>query len=117
VASYQFKQPNNTGLPDQLKHNIEGMSGHSMDDVKVHYNSDKPSQFKALAYAQGSNIHMAPGQERHLAHEAWHIVQQKQGRVQPTMAIQAKSVGINDDKGLEREADLMGAQAMQYKVG
>jgi hypothetical protein len=25
-----------------------------------------------------------PGQEQHLPHEAWHVVQQKQGRVKPT---------------------------------
>ena len=29
----------------------------------------------ALAYAQGSDIHLAPGQEQHLPHEAWHVVQ------------------------------------------
>ena len=40
---------------------------------------------QARAYTQGSEIYMAPGQERHLAHEAWHVVQQKQGRVQAQM--------------------------------
>ncbi len=43
------------------------------------------------------------------AHEGWHAVQQAQGRVKPTM--QAKSVAINDDEGLEREADVMGKKA------
>jgi hypothetical protein len=52
----------------------------SMDSVKVHYNSTKPAQLSALAYAQGSNIHLAPGQEQHLSHEAWHLVQQAKGR-------------------------------------
>jgi hypothetical protein len=103
------KKENNTGLPDQLKTGIEGISGYAMDDVQVHYNSDKPSQLQAHAYAQGSDIHVAPGQEQHLPHEAWHIVQQKQGRVQPT--IQAQGVAINDDKGLEQEADVMGGKA------
>ena len=41
------KQPiqrkNNTGLPDKLKSGVENLSGYSMDDVKVHYNSDKPA--------------------------------------------------------------------------
>ena len=53
------KVKNNTGLPDNLKTGIENLSGFSMDDVKVHYNSDKPSQLNALAYAQGNNIHVA----------------------------------------------------------
>ncbi|WP_462264089.1 eCIS core domain-containing protein [Mucilaginibacter sp.] len=81
------KKPKQGGLPENLKHGIEELSGHSMDDVKVHYNSDKPAQLKALAYVQGSAIPIAPGQENHLPHEAWHVVQQKQGRVKP--AVQA----------------------------
>ncbi len=48
-----------------------------------------------------------------MPHEAWHVVQQMQGRVQPTM--QAKGVGINDDVSLETEADVMGAKAMSLK--
>lgn len=104
---------NNTGLPDQLKAGVENLSGLAMDDVNVHYNSSKPAQLSALAYTQGSEIHVAPGQEKHLAHEAWHVAQQKQDRVRPTM--QAKGVAINDDQGLEREADQMGQKAAQFK--
>ncbi|WP_168118995.1 DUF4157 domain-containing protein [Paenibacillus sp. HB172176] len=101
---------NRTGLPDKLKSGIEQLSGHSMDDVKVHYQSDKPSMVGAHAYAQGTDIHIAPGQEKHLPHEAWHVVQQAQGRVKPTMQLQAAP--INDDVSLEREADVMGAKAL-----
>lgn len=100
------------GLPAQLKAGIEAMSGMSMDHVKVHYNSGKPAQLQAHAYAQGSDIHLAPGQEHQLPHEAWHVVQQAQGRVQPTMQMKA-GVPVNDDAGLEHEADVMGARAMQ----
>ena len=112
-ASIQAK-PNNTGLPNQLKSGIESLSSYSMDDVKVHYNSSKPAQLNAHAYAQGTDIHVASGQERHLPHEAWHVVQQKQGRVQPTKQLKGK-VNINDDDGLEREADVMGAKALQMR--
>ena len=108
------KKANNTGLPDNLKSGIENLSGHAMDDVKVHYNSDKPAQLNAHAYAQGSEIHLASGQEKHLPHEAWHVVQQKQGRVKPTMQMKGK-INVNDDKGLEREADLMGLKSIQLK--
>ncbi len=103
------RKPNNTGLPDNLKSGIENLSGLAMDDVQVHYNSAKPSQLQAHAYAQGTDIHLAPGQEKHLSHEAWHVVQQKQGRVQPTLKLNGQS--INDDTGLEREADEMGNKA------
>jgi len=109
------KKPNKTGMPDQLKSGIENLSGHSMDDVKVHYNSSKPTQLNAHAFAQGSNIHLASGQEKHLPHEAWHVVQQKQGRVQPTMQMKGK-IPINDDADLEKEADIMGEKALQLKV-
>ena len=101
-------------LPDNVKQGVESLSGISMDDVKVHYNSAKPAQLNAHAYAQGTDIHIASGQEKHLPHEAWHVVQQKQGRVRPTTMMKAK-VPINDDQGLENEADVMGARALQIK--
>lgn len=99
------------GLPPALKSGIETMSGMAMDHVRVHYNSDRPAQLNAHAYAQGSDIHLAPGQQQHLPHEAWHVVQQAQGRVRPTMKTQG--VTINDDRGLEREADHMGQRALR----
>jgi hypothetical protein len=105
--------PNRTGMPDHLKAGIESFSGMDMSSVRVHRNSDSPAGLDALAYAQGNDIHLAPGQERHLPHEAWHVVQQRQGRVTPTMQLQG--VGINDDHGLEAEADRMGASASQLK--
>ncbi len=107
----QARRENRTGLPDDLKAGIEHRSGLSLDDVRVQYNSPKPAQLHALAYTQGSEIHVAPGQERHLPHEAWHVVQQKQGRVKATA--QLKGVNINDDQGLEHEASVMGVQALQ----
>lgn len=110
------RKPNNTGLPDQLKSGIESLSGISMDGVKVHYNSSKPAQLQAHAYAQGSEIHLTPGQEQHLPHEAWHVVQQAQGRVTPTMQMKG-GMSVNDDVGLESEADVMGAKATQFEGG
>lgn len=109
---YIQKKENKTGLPDNLKSGVENLSGYSMDDVKVHYNSDKPAQLQAHAYAQGADIHLAPGQEKHLPHEAWHVVQQKRGGVKSTMRLKG-TVDINDDNGLESEADIMGAKALQ----
>ncbi|MFC4098141.1 eCIS core domain-containing protein [Paenibacillus xanthanilyticus] len=103
-----------TGLPENLKAGIESLSGYSMDDVRVHANSSKPREVGALAYAQGTDIHVGPGQEKHLPHEAWHLVQQKQGRVKPTAEIGGKA--INDEESLESEADEMGSRAAQFKL-
>lgn len=112
----RFAEPvrtkNETGMPDNLKAGIEDLSGFALDDVQVHYNSDKPAAMKALAYTQGCDIHVAPGQERHLPHEAWHVVQQMAGRVQPTTEI--GGLPVNDSSELEREADAMGARANSY---
>jgi hypothetical protein len=101
--------PNRTGLPDAVKSGVETLSGMSLDDVRVHYNSSAPAEVGALAYARGTDIHVAPGQEKHVAHEAWHVVQQKQGRVGATLDV--RGTAVNDDPGLEREADVMGRRA------
>lgn len=104
---------NQMGLPDDLKAGVENLSGYSLDDVRVHYNSPKPAQLQAHAYTQATEIHVASGQEEHLPHEAWHVVQQMQGRVKPTM--QMKGVEINDDEGLEREAEAIGSRIGKNK--
>jgi len=105
-----IKKQNKASLPGKLKAGIENLSGCSMDDVIVHFNTVKPEQLKARAFAQGTNIHIAPGQEKHLTHEAWHVVQQEQSRMQPPVQLKDNPI-INDDKWLEKEADDMGAKA------
>jgi hypothetical protein len=110
IQPAQPKSVTNTGLPESLKKGVEALSGMDMENVQVQYNSSKPAQLNALAYAQGSDIHLAAGQENHLPHEAWHIVQQKQGRVNPTLQLK-DTVPVNDDNKLEQEADQMGKKA------
>lgn len=105
------QQPNQTGLPDNVKAGIEHLSGYSLSDVRVHRNSPRPAQLQALAYTQNTEIHVAPGEEEHIPHEAWHVVQQAQGRVMPTMKI-ANGVSVDDNVELEKEADVMGAKAL-----
>ena len=102
------------GLPNSLQKGVENLSGQSMDDVKVHYNSDKPAKLGAHAYAQGTDIHLGKGQEKHLPHEAWHVVQQKEGRVKPNVQRKEK-IPINDDASLEKEADIMGSKALNFE--
>ena len=104
------KKENKTGMPDNLKSGVESLSGIDMSDVQVHFNTSQPAQLNALAYAQGTDIHVGPGQDQHLPHEAWHVVQQKQGRVQATHQTKT-GLAINYDKGLEKEADVMGRNA------
>ena len=110
----EASRPNNTGMPDNLKSGIESLSGFSMDDVRVHYNSSKPATVQALAYTQGTDIHVAPGQEKHLPHEAWHVAQQMAGRVSPTTNI--NGMPVNDNAALEHEADVMGEKAVMQQI-
>ncbi len=103
---------NETGMSDNLKAGIEDLSGFAMDDVRVHYNSPEPATVQALAYTQGTDIYVAPGQEQHLPHEAWHVAQQMAGRVEPTTEV--SGLPVNDCIELEHEADVMGARANNY---
>ena len=102
---------NNTGLPDNLKSGMENLSGMSLDHVRVHYNSSQPAAVQAHAFAQGSNIHLASGQEKHLPHELGHVVQQAQGRVKATTNV--NGMAVNDNVGLESEATKMGERALK----
>ncbi|MCF6333999.1 MAG: DUF4157 domain-containing protein [Draconibacterium sp.] len=108
------EKKNKTGMPDNLKSSIENLSGVDMSDVNVHHNSSQPVQLDSLAYTQGTNIFIGPGQEKHLPHEAWHVVQQKQGRVNATSKMDDKY--INDDVSLENEATKMGKEAVSANV-
>lgn len=96
-------------LPAPLRSGAEALGGFSLADVRVHRDSPEPAKLGALGFARGSDIHLGPGQERHLPHEAWHVVQQKQGRV--TATTQLKAIGIDDDAALEAEADRLGSVA------
>lgn len=68
----------------RFKHTNLELADPSLYDVRVHTSVGKEAKIQAHAYAQGSRIHLGPGQDTHLPHEAWHVVQQKQGRVKPT---------------------------------
>ena len=100
---------------------MESSFGTSFSDVNIHKESSKASDVGALAYTQGSDIHFAPGQfkpetnsgQQLLGHELTHVVQQREGRVSPTTEV--NGMPVNDNKGLEAEADQMGAKAAQGK--
>ena len=100
----QVNKPNLTGIPTQMKLDFEQRSGLSFDDVRVHYNSDKPARLQALAYTQGTQVYVGPGQERHLKHELGHVVQQKLGMVS-TSILYYGHTSVNINPQLEQQAD------------
>jgi len=93
-------------MPDGLKAGLEQRSGIDLSSVRVRRNSSAPERLGALAFTRGTSIELGPGQERHLPHEAWHVVQQLQGRVAPTG--RPAGVAVNDDARLEAEAERAG---------
>jgi len=96
---------------------MEGAFQTDFSNVNIHKNSSKAKDMGAYAFAQGNDIHFAPGQynpatpkgQELIGHELTHVVQQRSGRVKPTT--QAKGLPVNNDTELEREADDMGAKA------
>jgi Domain of unknown function (DUF4157) len=108
-----------TTLPEATKAGMETAFGQDFSNVSIHENSSKAHDLNALAFTQGSHIHFAPGQydpqskkgKELLGHELTHVVQQRAGRVEATA--QAKHEVVNEDKGLEKEADDMGRKAAE----
>lgn len=99
-----------SGMPDGLRTRAESLSGVSLRHVRVHRHSRRPEEFDAVACTDGEHIHLGPGQDGHLGHEAWHVVQQLQGRVKATGRV--GDLKVNDDDAMEREADIMGRRVM-----
>lgn len=113
----QRQAENQTGIPDTVKQRMEDSFGTDFSSVRVHPDSSKAPEVGALAYTQGTDIHFAPGQfkpdstsgQELLGHELTHVMQQAEGRVQPTTAI--GGMPVNDNEALEHEADVMGRKA------
>ena len=99
-------------LPRALVDGVAQLSGLDISSTRIRRRSDAAPQIGARAFAYGTEIHLAPGHESRLPHEAWHVVQQRQGRAQP-MATNVGGVGVSLDRSLEREADVMGARAVE----
>lgn len=113
----QCKSENQTGIPDTVKQQMEDSFGTDFSSVQVHPDSAKAPEVGALAYTQGTDIHFAPGQfkpetssgQQLLGHELTHVIQQAEGRVQPTTEV--GGMPVNNDVSLEHEADILGAKA------
>ena len=105
-----------TAMPHNVQAKMERAFGTDFSAVRIH-EGPRSQTLGARAYTQGTDIHFAPGEYRPssqsgqelLGHELAHVVQQSQGRVSATT--QAKGIEVNDDAGLEAEADEMGARA------
>ena len=99
------------GLPADVRAQMEAGLGADFREVRVHTDSHDAAALGARAYAQGADLHFAPGQydpgsrsgRELIGHELAHVVQQASGRVAGS--------GVTRDAGLEREADRLGSHA------
>jgi hypothetical protein len=82
-------QHNASGLPDSLKSGMEALTGADLSNVRVHRNSHAPAAIGVQSYSNGLDIYLKPGEEKLLAHELTHVVQQSQGRTQPTTSMKS----------------------------
>lgn len=106
-------------LPDEIRGNMEATFGQDFSGVSIHQNSSLARDLDALAFTQGENISFAPGRydpsskqgQELIGHELTHVVQQRSGSVRAD--VQERSMAINEDEGLEKEADDMGKKAAQ----
>jgi hypothetical protein len=111
--------PDEPGQPldPELRTRLEAELGVDLGAVRVHQ-GPVVSEMGALALTQGDHIWFAPGQlapgtpagNALLRHELGHVLQQRAGRVQPTGSI--GDMPINDDPGLEAEADRLAASGL-----
>jgi Domain of unknown function (DUF4157) len=76
--------PEPQAVPTEIRAHVENLSGMDLSDVQVHLDSPLPGRLGQVAYTQGAEIHLAPGQSQDLiGHELAHVVQQRGGRVGP----------------------------------
>ncbi|WP_217913361.1 DUF4157 domain-containing protein [Miltoncostaea marina] len=102
-------------LDPRTRGDLEATLGHDMGEVRVHQDG-QAERAGAYALAAGADIHFArdayrPGSHdgfRLLAHEAAHVVQQREGRVPDPGGAGTTLVS---DPGLEAEAEAIGRRA------
>jgi hypothetical protein len=106
-------------LPIQTQHRMERLFGRDLSTLRV-FQDDRAAAVGANAFAQGTELHFAPGQyqpgtgtgDRLIGHEIAHVAQQQQGRV----ATPTGASAVVDHPGLEAEADQLGDRAAAGEV-
>lgn len=99
-------------LPPSLLRLATKFFGGDFSDVRL-YVGPQPGRMGALAFTMGSQIHIAPEEDRPftqrwlqlLGHELTHVVQQREGRARNP---NGRGVVVLRDEALEQEADRMG---------
>ncbi|MCU0430829.1 MAG: DUF4157 domain-containing protein [Cytophagaceae bacterium] len=115
----QFKTASK--MPEEVQAKMENSFGEDFSDVAIHDNSAQAEDLGAKAFAQGKDVHFAPGEfqpntkqgQELIGHELTHVVQQKDGKVHGS-EVHGKDM-VNQDPALEKEADDAGKLASEGK--
>jgi hypothetical protein len=110
-------QGGGTSLAGDVRARLEPALGADLSGAKIHTGADSAKaadKLGARAFTVGSDVHFGAGEyqpgtkegDRLIAHEMTHTVQAKASGVQ-----RKAGTPVNDDAGLEHEADAMGAKA------
>ncbi len=113
----------NESLPEDLQENMENSFGQDFTNVNIQKNSQEAVDLNARAFTKGDSVHFAPGEfnpnsekgKNLVGHEFAHVTQQRSGVVKPT-SVMGKGLILNDDKELEREADIFGEKAVNGEL-
>lgn len=111
-------QPLDAGLQQSMGQTM----GADFSGVRVHTDTQSNQlnqSIQAKAFTTGQDVFFRQGEynpesrsgQALIAHELTHVVQQKQGRVQPTSSV--NEANVNNNPSLEKEADVMGSKAAQ----
>jgi len=98
-------ETNRTDVSDGMTKQFGGLAGVVFGNASVHFNSGKPAKLSARAYARGNKVHIGPKQEEPLKLESRHMVQQKQGLVEPTVEIDGQPT--NEEERLGKIANMI----------
>ncbi len=103
-------------LPESVLGKMENSFGEDFSGVKIHQNSLRAQGMGALAFAQGEEVHFAPGQyqphdvagQRLIGHELAHVVQQRGGGIirnsDEKSELAADEAGDKSSKGFKVDA-------------
>ncbi len=113
----------NESLPEDLQENMENSFGQDFTNVHIQKHSQVAVDLNARAFTKGDLVHFAPGEfnpdsvkgQNLIGHEFTHVAQQRNGVVKPTSRT-GKGLILNDDKELEREADIFGKKAVNGEL-
>lgn len=98
-----------TEIPVQLKTRTEDSTRVPFNYVRANYNSDKPAKLDTLAYTNGNQVGISPGQKRYSAYDLRNAMQQKLNAVRASVRYEGNEA-INTDVELERQSDVSGVR-------